>query len=250
MSFSYALFLVLMLLAPGFSVWAGLRLAEYNELVSQAPERPNSTFSLLTIVFGALAGHLLMATILAAQEAVCAATAACLGVGFDPNIYRVIVAGNQTGQTGNSFADLSGWAIPYWLTGLLLPALFTGAAAYRAGSWQRIRRLRDRSVLGWFQPWTEQAGPADRVMVAYAVTTMAHDGAYVAYEGMVVNVALDDNRAIAMIVLDDCDRFLVRITADGVKRIDAPTSIGLIQLDARNCLNIALEMFGDPAAMP
>ncbi|WP_347302023.1 hypothetical protein V5740_08285 [Croceibacterium sp. TMG7-5b_MA50] len=249
MSFSYALFLVLLLLAPGFSVWAGLRLAEYNELVSQAPERPNSTFSLLTIIFGAVAGHLVMATLLAAQETFCTPADICTGVEFDPNIYRVIVAGEQAEPAGNGFADLPGWSIPYWLLSLLLPAILTGAAAFRLGTWRLIRRLRERSVLGWFQPWIERARSSDHFIIAYVVTGMTHDGAYVAYEGVVANVALDDNRAIAMIVLDNCDRFLVRIDGGQVTRIDAPTSIGLIQLEARNCLNIALELLGNPGAM-
>lgn len=249
MSFSYALFLVLILLAPGFSTWAGLRLAEYNALISQAPERSNSTFSLLIIVFGAMAGHVVMATLLAAQESLCHVTDACWQVRFDTNVYRVIVAGERGGSAAGAAAGLPGWSVPYWLTSLLLPALITGWAAFRIGTAYRIRRLRDRSVLGWLQPWIERAQPADAFLVAYVVTGMAHDGAYVAYEGMVANVALDDNRAIAMIVLDNCDRFLVRITEEGVRRIDAPTSIGLIQLEASNCLNIALELFGDPGAM-
>jgi hypothetical protein len=248
MSFSYALFLVLILLAPGFSAWAGLRLAEYNALISQAPERPNSTFSLLIIVFGAVAGHVVMAALIAAQETACQ-VAPCMRVGFDPNIYRVLVAGEQVPAVPGRFAGLPGWAIPYWLLNLLLPAVLTAWAAFRIGTMQRVRRLRDRSVLGWMQPWIEQAQPAEAFLVAYVVTGMAHDGAYVAYEGMVTNVALDDNRAITMIVLNNCDRFLVKITEDGVRRVDAPTSIGIIQLEARNCLNIALELFGDPDAM-
>lgn len=248
MSFSYTLFLVLLLLAPGFSVWAGLRLAEYNELVSQAPERPNSTFSLLTIISGAVVGHVAMAMLLAVQETGCDLTLACLPIEFDPNIYRLIVAGEKAARARAALADLPGWAIPIWLMILLLPAVLMGVAAFRVGTWPRVRRLRERSTLGWFQPWIEQARPADRFIIAYVVTSMTHDGAYVAYEGAVVNFALDDNRAIAMIVLGSCDRFLVRITEDGVKRVDAPTSIGLIQLEARNCLNIALELFGDPGA--
>ena len=244
MSFSYTLFLVLLLLAPGFSVWGGLRLAEYNALVSQAPERPNSTFSLLTIVSGAVVGHVAMATLLALQETGCDLTRACLSVGFDPNIYRLIVAGEKAARASNAFANLPAWAIPVWLIILLVPAMLTGTVAFRVGTWPRVRRLRERSTLGWFQPWIEQARPADRFIIAYVVTSMTHDGAYVAYEGAVVNFALDDNRAIAMIVLGSCDRVLVRITDDGVKRVDAPTSIGLIQLEARNCLNIALELFG------
>lgn len=249
MTFSYTLFLVLLLLAPGFSVWAGLRLGERNELISQAPERPGSTFSLLVIVLGALVGHILLATVLAAQESGCRASSACLAVGFDPNIYRVIMGGDRLRTVGANTSSLPSWAVLYWLASLLLPAVLTGWTAYRVSQWQRVRVLREQSTLGWLQNWVDQSRQHDRFIIAYVVTTMTHDGAYVAYEGAVVNFALDDNRAIAMIVLAGCDRFLVKITEDGVKRVDAPTSIGLIQLEARNCLNIALELFGDPGAM-
>jgi len=242
MSFSYTLFLALLLLAPGFSVWAGLRLGERSDLISQAPERPGSTFSLLAIVFGALAGHIALSALLAVQESLCRA-AACLAVGFDPNVYRVILNNGDAGAR-----PLPAWAVLYWFCSLLAPALLTFALAWWASRWRRVQTLRERSSLGWLQPWVEQARPANSAIIAYVVTTMQHEGAYVAYEGLLVNLALDDNRAIAMIVLRNCDRFLVRITQDGAKRVEAPTSIGLIQLEAKNFLNIALEMFEEVPA--
>jgi hypothetical protein len=57
-SFSYTLFLALLLLAPGLGGWAGLRIGERSDLISQTPERPGSTASLFVIVFGALVGHI------------------------------------------------------------------------------------------------------------------------------------------------------------------------------------------------
>lgn len=64
--------------------------------------------------------------------------------------------------------------------------------------------------------------------------------------GIIENIALDDNRAIAMIVLSNCDRFLVKITARTVTRIDSRHApIPLIQLEAKNFVNVALEVFED-----
>ena len=53
-----------------------------------------------------------------------------------------------------------------------------------------------------------------------------------------------------MLVLSNCDRFLVRISADKVERIDAAHApIPLIQLEAENFVNVALEVFEDVEAI-
>lgn len=86
--------------------------------------------------------------------------------------------------------------------------------------------------------------PSNRFILAYVVTTLEHDGANVAYEGVVENIALDDNRAIKMLVLSSCDRFLVRVSSESAERVDLEHSpIPLIQLEAANFVNVALEIF-------
>jgi len=104
---------------------------------------------------------------------------------------------------------------------------------------------------GWLKRWVDVARPANSFIIAYVVTTLEHEGATVAYEGIVENIALDDNRAITMIVLSSCDRFVVRIKEDKVERIDSPHQpIPLLQLSAANFANIALEVFEVPDAEP
>ncbi|WP_156678394.1 hypothetical protein [Sphingomonas profundi] len=245
MSFSYTLFLALLLLAPGLGLWAGLRAGERSDLISQAAEKPGSTFSLLVIVFGALAGHILLSALLAVQAGVCGWSGRCIVLPFDPNIYRVILTGGRSAGVVSDAAFLS------WFVSLLLPALIVGLAAYRASGWRAVRDMREAATFGWLKRWVDLARPANSVIIAYVVTTLEHDGANVAYEGIVENIALDDDRAIRMLVLSSCDRFLVRITRHNVQRIDTVHApIPLIQLTAANFVNVALEVIVDAAGPP
>ncbi|WP_230483943.1 hypothetical protein [Sphingomonas sp. Leaf21] len=245
MSFSYTLFLALLLLAPGLGVWAGLRAGERSELISQAPEKPGSTFSLLVIVFGALVGHIVMSSLFLLQAALCHTLGCCLGLSFDPNVYRVILSGGKSAGTPTDAAFLA------WFVALLLPAIFVGGLAYWASGWNWVREMRETATFGWLKRWVDVARPANSFIIAYVVTTLEHEGATVAYEGIVENIALDDNRAIAMIVLSSCDRFVVKIKDDRVERIDSPhQTIPLLQLSAANFANIALEVFEVPDAEP
>ena len=195
---------------------------------------------MLVIVFGALLGHILLSAVFALQAGFCRWSGQCLALGFDPNVYRVILT------NGRSAGTLSDGAFLSWFVSLLLPALIVGLVAYRANAWRWVRDLREPASFGWLKRWVDLARPANSFIIAYVVTTLEHEGANVAYEGIVENIALDDNRAIKMLVLSSCDRFLVRISADKVERIDTEhATIPLIQLEAANFINVALEVFED-----
>jgi len=134
---------------------------------------------------------------------------------------------------------------------LLTPALIVGAAAYAASGWKIVRNMREAATFGWLKRWVDLARPSNSFIIAYVVTALEHDGANVAYEGIVENIALDDNKAITMLVLSSCDRFLVRITTDRVERIDSDHApIPLIQLEANHFVNVALEVFEDLETPP
>lgn len=245
MTFSYTLFLVLLLRAPGLALWAGLRAGERSDLIAQAPEKPGSTVSLILVVFGALLGHILLASLFVVQAGWCAWSTRCIAVGFDPNVYRVILTNGRSAGRATDLAFLA------WLIALLLPAAVVGVLGYQASSWHWLRDLRETMSFGWLKRLVDRARPADQFIMAYVVTTLAHDGAYVAYEGVVENIALDEYRAIKMLVLGRCDRFLVRIEADRVERIDADRApIPLLQLEASNIVNVALEVFRVPDRPP
>lgn len=245
MSFSYTLFLALLLLAPGLGGWAALRIGERSELISQSPEQPGSTFSLFVIVFGALIGHILLSALYVLQAGICAQTSMCFSPSFDPNVYRVILTNGRSAGRPDDAAFLA------WFFSLLLPALLVGGLAYWAGGWRWVRDLREAALFGWLKRWVDLARPDNAFIIAYVVTTVTHEGSNIAYEGIVENIALDENRAISMLVLSNCDRFLVRVDKTGVQRIDAEHSpIPLIQLSSEHFVNVALELFEDVSVPP
>lgn len=245
--FSYTLFLALLLLSPGLAVWAGFRAGDRNHLLSQAPERPQSTFSLLVIVFGALTGHFIMACIYAAQALWCKATNFCATVSFDTNVYRIILH-NHKGDWASSDIGLL-----WWLLALLLPSVFAGSAAYYISKIKAVRNFRETATLGWLKRVIDRKPPESGFILAYVVTSIEANSSYVAYEGIVENIALDDNRAITMLVLSSCDRFLVKMTQTALTRVDSKRpqkSIPLLQIEAKNIKNVALEVFAVTPPMP
>jgi len=238
MSFSYTLFLVLLLISPGLAVWAGFRISERNELLSQAPERPQSTFSLIVVVFGALVGHLSMAILFALQTGICALAKHCWALKFDPNVYRAILSGKAT-------TEVSDLAIAFWLFALLLPSVVTFMLSLGVSRIRRVRNFREASSFGWLKAVVDQKG-AKGFILAYVVTSMEKDGAFAAFEGIVENFALDDNKAFAMIVLSQCERFIVKIQDGKYYRDSGPSGrnkIALIQISAPNIKNVAIEVF-------
>lgn len=240
MSFSYTLFLALLLIAPGLALWAGIRLGERSDLVSQAPEKPGSTFNLFAIVFGALLGHMLMSGAFAAQSLWCQTTELCVSVTFDPNVYRAII---KSEATLKSPADI---AVFWWFLSLLSTAVVVGFLGRWLAGRTRIQKILQRVNFGWLYPIVQDALPANRFILAYVVTSLEHEGANVSYEGVVEHVALDESRAITMIALSSCDKFLVKISASSVKRIDiGQTQIPLLQLCGDKIVNVALEIMED-----
>ncbi|WP_443750808.1 hypothetical protein [Asticcacaulis solisilvae] len=245
MNFSYTLFLVLLLISPGLAVWAGFRIGEKNDLLAQAPEKPQSTLSLIVIVFGALAGHILMAGLYVAQAWFCAISRMCWTPGFDPDVYRVILVGKAP-------AGISDFAIGSWLVVLLLPPVLMFVISLGVSQLKRVRNFREASTFGWLKAVVDRRQGKEGFILAYVVTSMEKDGAFVAFEGILENFAFDDNKAIAMVVLSQCERFVVRIE-DGRFYRTAPSQdqnkIQLIQIEAKNFKNIALEVF-DAGLLP
>jgi hypothetical protein len=238
MSFSYTLFLALLLLAPGLGVWIGLRAGERNALISQAPEKTGSTSSLLTVVFGALVGHILLSLLYVVQSFWCRATGLCFNVPFDPNVFRIILTSGRSSVSAPDIAFLS------WFFSLLLPAAMVAILSFWASSWQWVRDQREASTYGWLKRWVDLAKPKNSCLLACVVTTLEHEGSNVAYQGIVENIALNDDRAITMLVLSNCDKFLVKVVGDSSNTEESkPTPIALIHLEAKNFVSVALEVF-------
>jgi hypothetical protein len=199
---------------------------------------------LIVIVFGALAGHLSMAVLLACQTAFCTLAKHCWVLKFDPNVYRTILSGKAPSQA----SDL---AIAFWLFALLLPSALMFVLSLGISNIKGVRNFREASSFGWLKAVINRRGPKGFIL-AYVVTSMEKDGAFAAFEGIVENFALDDNKAFAMIVLSQCERFLVKIQ-DGKYYRDSGSAgrnkIALIQIEAQNIKNVAIEVF-DAGKLP
>jgi hypothetical protein len=242
-AFSYTLFLALILLFPGFCAWAGLRTVERTDLLTPRPDKPNSTATLFVVVLGAIAGHMAGALTFVLQADWCRWIGWCAVLAFDPNVYRVIFT---SGRTAGVTTDLAVFA---WLLELALVGLFAGIAIAWVARTGWIKNRWDAIDFGWLNSSVREVKARNAVILGYVVTKTNHDGASVAYEGIVQQLALDDDQTITMLVLVQVDRFLVRITEHGVKRIDEDhRPIAQMQLHLSEIANVALEVIEYPAA--
>lgn|GEM_PF-2045168 len=237
MAFSYSLFLVLLLLFPGFCAWAGWRAGERTDFLSPSPDRPNSTLTLFMVMLGTIVGHLLGAALFALQAAACQRMPYCVAVDFDPNIYKALLRG------GASARNASDIAIEAWLFAILLIGAASGALAFWFSRLEWVTARLDPIAFGWLAPAVRAVKKGDSFVVAYVLTGSSHEGASVAYEGIVQQLALDENQAIKMLVLNDVDRFLVKILKTGIRRLDARTTpITQLQIAGDEIVNVALEV--------
>jgi hypothetical protein len=241
LAFSYTLFLALILLFPGLCAWAGLRASERTDLLTPRPDKPNSTATLFVVVLGTIAGHLIGAAVFVAQSIWCALTGVCARVVFDPNIYRVLFA---SGRAAGEVTDLAVFA---WFLELALFGVCAGLVIAWLARTDWVKDRWDAIDFGWLNAPVQEVKSSRAVILAYVVTKTSHDGASVAYEGIVQQLALDDDQTITMLVLRRVDRFLVRITDRGVVRTDEDHQpIARMQLHLSEIANVALEVIERP----
>lgn len=189
------------------------------------------------IMVGTIGGHLLGGGIFALQSLWCAWTQICVNVDFDPNIYRTLLRGSAAAR------EVSDLAIELWLLFIFLIAALTGTIAFNLSRRDFVTRRLDPISFGWLTPAVQAVKRGDSFVVAYVLTKTSHEGASVAYEGPVQQLTLDDNQAIRTIVLNDVDRFLVKITKSGIRRLDSgSTPISQLQITSDEIVNVALEV--------
>ena len=242
MAFSYSLFLVLLLIFPGLCFWAGWRAGERTDFLSPSPDRPNSTVTLFIIVLGTIGGHIIGTGIFAGQAAWCRVTNLCFAVDFDPNVYRALLRGAAAARGASDLA------LEWWL----LSTLLVGAATFLVALWLVQREVvssrTDPIAFGWLNPAVQAVKKGDSFVVAYVLTKMTHEDLTVAYEGTVQQLALDEDQSIKLVILNDVDRFLVKISDDGLERVDSSaTLITQLQITAAEISNVALEVVRAPA---
>jgi hypothetical protein len=76
---------------------------------------------------------------------------------------------------------------------------------------------------------------------------MSHEGVCVAYEGVVQQLALDDDQSVKLVILNEVDRFLVKISEAGLDRVDmAASTIEQLHITSSEIANIAFELVRAP----
>lgn len=247
MPFSYTLFFALILLFPGLCAWAGLRTVERTDLLTPRPDKPNSTATLFVVVLGAIAGHLAGAATFAIQARWCEWSGLCASVAFDPNVYREVFS---SAHGARSITDM---AIFAWLLELALVGLAAGAMTWWAARTDWVKNRWDAIDFGWLNAAVREVKAGQAVILAYVVSKTSEQGSSVAYQGIVQQLAMDEDQTITMLVLRQVDRFLVRITPGGLERIDhvpARPPIAQLQLHLTEFANVALEVIELPGGEP
>jgi len=231
------------LLAPGLAIYAALFPSSSARGIRFAPPPPGSILTLTVIGFGALIAHAIWATLAALQFWVCSGTRRCLAVPFDPNMYTAMLAVNEHSNAVTA-VDV---AISL-LTIVIMSAIAFNLASFYAASAGGRGAMRN-VLFGWLSDFVELAEPDGRYTTAFVLTSTEHDGAYLGYEGLVENLAVNSDREITAVTLIEVNRFVVCVTGDGVLRrdVDRPP-LDRIYLDRANIKNIALTVYEDADA--
>jgi hypothetical protein len=212
-------------------------LGDRTDLLTPAPDRPNSTVTLFVILLGAILGHLLGTTSFVLQRLWCGWTELCFDVAYDPNVYRALLRG------GKSSAEASDVALEIWLLAMFLVGLLTGWVGYKLILNKMVRAWADPLAFGWLNPAVQAVKEGNAFVVAYVLTKTSHDGAAVAYEGIVQQLALDEDQSVKLVILSDVDRFVVSISLEGIERKDVEaSSIEQLHITAAEIANIAFEV--------
>lgn len=222
-----------------------MRVGDRTDLATPAPERPNSTTTLFLVVLGTILGHIIGSTFFVLQTVWCTTTSFCLSVPYDPNIYKALLLGGRTPEV------LSDFAVEAWLVGMLLIGFAAGGIGYWLARQSTVTNVTDALAFGWLKSAVQAVKTGDTFVLAYVLTKTRYEGMsealFVAYEGEVQHLALDDDQSVKLVVLNDVDRFLVSVSERGVRRIDVAASvIQQLHITSDEIANIALEIFRAP----
>jgi hypothetical protein len=237
MTFSYTLFLALLLLAPGIATWAGLQFGAPLQLITRAPERPGSTTTLAIVIFGAMIGHFLLSCLLALMDYGCDLTAICMKTQFDPNVYRVLITGEKARP------GMPAVAYTWWLFALILPSIMMALIAGLLVRSRRFARWFEPATFGWLLPLIEKSRTPSHGIIAWVVTSIEREGCNIGYVGAVSQLSFDENKAVTMLTLRDCEMFLLCNTGETIIRIPVQRKpIPLLHLQAKDLANIAFQV--------
>lgn len=238
MVFSYGLVLALFLLAPGLGLYGGLYAGAHRGVFRPGAPSPGSVLTLGIIVLGALFAH-------TAWALICAANDAWVGAGLPaplppmPNAYMVLLGGVIDHR---SWGD--GGVAVFLVTCCLLTAT-TFLLTAQVVEWPPIRRFYRPLVYGWLSGLVEAAAYDDQFILAFVVTDIQAGGQSLGYQGSVLNMAVNADKQITAIVLEEARAFYLRMEGDTVSHIPVPreTPLAQLYLDGPQIKNIAFEVY-------
>jgi len=231
LTFSYNLVLALFLLAPGFAAFAGLFYSSHQQRhIHPAPPAPTSVLTLALVTLAALALHGAWATILFLQD-LWAAQFQTIAVPFEPNIYVDLL---RAGQSAKSGAPINGGEIAALLATLIGLSLagYGLTVAVVSSKWTeaRVRPL----LYGWADDLVRQINEEEegyvRLVTAFVLTSIEHEGSMFGYEGLLQNLSLTPDKELRSISLTQVTAFYVKLEPGRFKRIVLPRTKGIPDL--------------------
>jgi hypothetical protein len=224
-NFSLGLVAALALVAPGIVMLLALVRRPGGGEVAPAQPQPSSVLAFGVIVVASLGAHATLAGLLTLLDAPAA---------LDP--YRSLLqAPAHPERLGRrdlfavlaAFLLLAGaaWPLGLWLGAI--PAARRALFGWLAELVERLERdrrdantpahpLRGLVRLARNRPAEASEPTARRMFAAFVLTTTAHDGVVLGYRGLVRSIALDADREIASLVLDEVNRFTLKLHEGGL----------------------------------
>lgn len=236
-TWSFALVSACLFLFPGFCCLAGFVYAGRIERLSAVPDiAPQSTTSFVLVIGGALVAHLVGAGLIALQDLVCTWSGQCWPIGFDPNIYKAVIARDV------AFAR-SDVAIFLSLLGLGALGLGMATVSVTLGQYDDVQAFFRPGSSVWLRDIARLASGDEVLVLAYVMGKPGHDGVFAAYEGIVETLSPGANGQVSNIVLSDVDRFTVRVGKRGMERGgESSDPIPYLQIDQADLFNIGFNI--------
>lgn len=160
----------------------------------------------------------------------------CFKLGVDPDVYKAILLHDQALATSSAGIGLS-------LLFFILLGLLTGLVFHAMAKNRFLTRTIRPDTQGWIRAIAEGVTDPKKAVTAFVLTKTGHDGLFVAYEGVVQQLTLDDDQAITMVALAGVDRFLVQIAYENMRRLDCDSRpMLLMQILKPEIANIAFDI--------
>lgn len=239
MAWLFAVPLSLIFFFPGICGWVGLRSGAAQDYLSPIPDKFRSTEAFFIILLGTLCGHALGTMFFTAMEYFCT-FGSCYTVAYEPNVYK-------WSQPAVDDARLSAGAISLCIFFILSLGSIVGGIFYKIAPKKFVTTALRPAGTGWIRSIGEAASDDEKLVTAFVLTKLAKDDRIVAYEGMVRQITLDDEQKVAMIVLEEVDRFMVQIMKTKFKTISCEVQpIQSMQFVTNEISNIAFEIIHVP----